>query len=133
MSTCGVSLWSRLVISTSDYVPVNTMTVNTCPHSATTAQVSLLLRFLAILSLTLPTLSPLAHQRTIKSTAMVTPNLVKHEPYPLFSKIVSVPSIVSAVTSGPASDFGGHFGRHISVAGSKVSAIFVSGADTSDT
>jgi hypothetical protein len=64
---------------------------------------------------------------------MVTTNLVKHELYPLFYKIVSVPSVVSAVTSGPASDFGGHFGGHISMAVSKVSAIFVSGADTSDT
>ena len=52
---------------------------------------------------------------------------------PLFSKIVSTPSIVSAVTPELASDFGGHFGGHFSMAVSKVSAIFVSGADTSDT
>jgi len=133
MPACGVCLWSRLVISTSNYVPVNTTSVNTCPFSTLSLQVSLLLRFSSILSFILATLAPLAHQGIIKSVTTVTRNPVKHEPYPLFSKKVSAPSIVSAVTSGPASDFGGHFSGHISVAVSKVSAIFVSGADTSDT
>jgi hypothetical protein len=47
------------VVSASDYAPVNTSPVNTCPLSAMTVQVSLLLRFLTLLSFTPPTLSPL--------------------------------------------------------------------------
>jgi hypothetical protein len=88
---------------------------------------------LAFLSFIPYTLSPLACQDIIKSVTTVTPNPAIYAPYPLFSKIVSVPSIVSAVTSGPASDFGGHFGGHISLTGSIVSAIFEAKADTSDT
>ena len=40
---------------------------------------------------------------------------------------------MSAFTSGPASEFGGHFGGHSVKSGLIVSACFVSGADTKDT
>ncbi len=104
---CGVSLWSQLVISASNYVPVNTIPVDTYRLLNHGTRKFLICCFLALLSFIPTTLSLLTHQPIIKSKALVTPNLVKHEPYPLFSKIVSVPSLLSAATSGLASDLGG--------------------------
>lgn len=52
---------------------------------------------------------------------------------PLILKKPSALSLVSAVTLGLASEFGGHLGGHSAKLRSIVSACFVSGVDTRDT